>query len=198
MIPKSLLWTLHQDYKGRPNCFSSQCFPRNPPTRPATESKGQRHRPEKQSKELQTRSEQTTAKKLFIVLSHTDLFNPLHESLLLEKKKPKHKSSTTVKFSERVRVKEIPSHRDMDQEEKNSLWMSWDEAVSTTRRNTMEYLADGADWRQAKEEDQFRALPSGELVHPLSFTSYNVNVSTEEKPICVSIRHAQLIVNPAA
>jgi hypothetical protein len=207
-ILESDMFSLHQDNEFRPQGLCSQCYPRGLSRSPASEPKG--HHP---ARELT--NDQSPAKP-FIGLSPLDLFNPLHESLLLQKqyKRKIHPTQegkkTIVTFCERVRVKKIPSHRYLDEEERNSLWISWDELAYGMRRNTMEYLADGSDWRQAKEEDQFKLLPSGELMHPLWCSlplqpqlsaqkcGDQVEVSNAERTCVVSTRHSKPITNAAA
>jgi hypothetical protein len=173
--------------------------------------------PPKNSDRVLIASEQASAPQFFR-MSPTDLFNPLHESLLFQKQYahkaqllPKNRKRT-ITFCESVRVKKIPSHRDMDQADKSLKWISGEEQVHEVRRNTMEYLADGSDWRQAKEEDQFKSLPSGKLIHPFWFpftarsqrsayrasNKVKVTATTESTSCASTSHHAKRIVNAAA
>jgi hypothetical protein len=75
-----------------------------------------------------------------------------------------------IHFFEKVSVVEIPSYRDLDQDTIDSIWTSVDQVYEEGERNTMEYIADGCDWRNAREEHQMvYDRVTGELYHPATW-----------------------------
>ena len=77
---------------------------------------------------------------------------------------------TRVSFQQSVTVKEIPSLDDYGEDMKDRIWNSTNSINRNAARNRFEFLADGGNWRTATEEDKFAYLPSGELVHPATWT----------------------------
>ena len=77
---------------------------------------------------------------------------------------------TRVSFQQSVTVKEIPSRDDYGADVKDRIWNSTSSINRNAARNRFEFLADGGNWRTAAEEDTFAYLPSGELVHPATWT----------------------------
>lgn len=83
------------------------------------------------------------------------------------KKKSYHKGKM-VKFSHRVLVKKIQSHRDLSLKTKYLIWNSKRELITNAKRNKIEFRAEGKDWRRAMEEvEMWRDMKSGELIHPI-------------------------------
>ena len=76
----------------------------------------------------------------------------------------------SVTFFERVQVRTIPSHRDLDEETRNSLYGNPDHFEQELRRNKYEFWVDGGNWRHATEEEDFYEAEDGSLVHPASWS----------------------------
>lgn len=73
-----------------------------------------------------------------------------------------------VKFSSKIAVKNIRSHRDISLRTKYLLWNSKSELINNAIRNKIEFRAEGKNWRMAMEEDEmWRNKENGELVHPI-------------------------------
>jgi hypothetical protein len=49
---------------------------------------------------------------------------------------------------------------------KQSLWGTLKEIHENARRNTIEFAAEGWDWRAATEDDAMYVTPSGDRIHP--------------------------------
>lgn len=74
-----------------------------------------------------------------------------------------------VHFHKAVAVYEIPSHREYDEISHKKMWLSLCDLESSARRNTLEFWADGKDWRNACEETDMIQTRRGELVHPATW-----------------------------
>jgi transcription initiation factor TFIID subunit TAF12 len=62
----------------------------------------------------------------------------------------------------------IPSKNQYPDEMKRMLWGSVKEITENARRNTIEYSADGWDWKTATEEhDMYLDKRTGEYIHPV-------------------------------
>ena len=79
------------------------------------------------------------------------------------------RSPSRVSFSGQVQVVDIPHHDEYSDSLRDRLWNSTREIHKIVKRNLIEFLADGWDWRSAKEENEFAKLPTGELVHPATW-----------------------------
>lgn len=57
-------------------------------------------------------------------------------------------------------------------------------------RNTFEFNADGADWQNATEEEDFQEAPDGTLVHPATWFAYRHHWETNgpAAPLAVDFR----------
>ena len=73
-----------------------------------------------------------------------------------------------VRFSPEVSVREIPSHRDYDDDTRRRIWMGTREIDVNAQRNRMEYLADGCNYQKVTEEKNMMKW-NGELVHPATY-----------------------------
>ncbi|CAB9523048.1 expressed unknown protein [Seminavis robusta] len=96
-------------------------------------------------------------------------------------------SSTSSSYRRRVTfalsttnaTREIPSHRDYDEETRSQIWMGMQEIEENARRNRLEFLADGCDYQRATEEKQMIKWHQQqddesdttvvELVHPATY-----------------------------
>ena len=84
-------------------------------------------------------------------------------------------TSTRVRFQETVDLVAIPSHRDMDSNTIDSIWTSIDDVQVNLQRNSLEYHADGRDWKQAtEEEDMVLDEVTGEYVHPATWEDLQI------------------------
>lgn len=73
-----------------------------------------------------------------------------------------------VRFAPDFATREIPSHREYDEETRQSIWMGTREIERNARRNRLEYLADGFNYQKATEEKGMMRI-NGELVHPATY-----------------------------
>ena len=86
-------------------------------------------------------------------------------------------TTTTTRMSDkRLRVKlkpevciiPIPLRTEYSCHIKNSLWSSSSELYANALRNSIEFAAEGFDWRKVTEDDQMVVhVDSGELIHPV-------------------------------
>jgi hypothetical protein len=77
-------------------------------------------------------------------------------------------SSHKVSFFHKVQVLRIPSRKQYPDEMKKSLWATLSEISENAKRNSIEYTAEGWDWRTVLEEkDMYRHPRTGEYVHPV-------------------------------
>lgn len=114
--------------------------------------------------------------------------SPLRPALLAKRASPppsppclRHKRSvlhTTpakerrVSWNQNVRLYRIPSHVDYSDEEWDGMWVDGGTLDYEKDRNTFEFTADGADWQNVTEEDDFQEAPDGALVHPATWLAY--------------------------
>lgn len=79
--------------------------------------------------------------------------------------------STTRKrltFNEEVAVCPIPERGEYSKRIRKHLWNSSHELMMNCERNSIEFAAEGWDWRNSLEDDQmYRCVATGELVHPV-------------------------------
>ena len=72
-----------------------------------------------------------------------------------------------IHFYNRVAVHRIPGRDLYTDDVRRSLWHNSKELTKLANRNTIEFAADGYDWRRAAEEEDMYKLPTGELIHPV-------------------------------
>jgi len=82
----------------------------------------------------------------------------------IRKKPPTPKSS--VRFNLNVEIHSIPNRQQYPYKTKQLIWMQPAELEESLHRNTLEFAAEGNDWRLAKEEDEFVWFENN-LVHPV-------------------------------
>lgn len=70
-----------------------------------------------------------------------------------------------VSFKEMVEVRFVPIYSDYSQRVRESYWNNSQEIWDAAARNTFEFEAEGYDWRQAFEEEDFMQW-QGQLIHP--------------------------------
>lgn len=82
-----------------------------------------------------------------------------------------------------VAIVPIPKREEYTQRVKQSLWTSGSELYENAVRNSIEFAAEGWDWRKAVEECNMIPINgSDELIHPIHF--YNIsNVSSANESI---------------
>lgn len=85
------------------------------------------------------------------------------------KSSPQQRSPSRVSFNREVQVVDIPHYDEYSDSLRDRLWNSTRDIRKLVKRNLIEFLADGWDWRSAKEENEFTRLPTGELVHPATW-----------------------------
>lgn len=71
-------------------------------------------------------------------------------------------------FHNQVLVCHIPKHTEYSQRIKSCLWTPAEEAACNFARNSIEFAAEGNDWRYALEDcDMYRDPTTQELIHPI-------------------------------
>lgn len=73
-----------------------------------------------------------------------------------------------LKFNEQVEVCLIPKKEEYSKRIRGHLWNSPEEMALNAHRNTVEFAAEGWDWRNVMEdENMYRCLATNELIHPV-------------------------------
>eukprot|EP00526_Cylindrotheca_closterium_P024179 CAMPEP_0113620500 /NCGR_PEP_ID=MMETSP0017_2-20120614/10450_1 /TAXON_ID=2856 /ORGANISM="Cylindrotheca closterium" /LENGTH=193 /DNA_ID=CAMNT_0000530173 /DNA_START=116 /DNA_END=697 /DNA_ORIENTATION=+ /assembly_acc=CAM_ASM_000147 len=76
-------------------------------------------------------------------------------------------------FNESVTVCPIPKHEAYSKRMKEQLWHTPEEMVTNARRNSIEFAAEGWDWRNTLEdENMYRCVNSNEKIHPVHVQNY--------------------------
>lgn len=82
-----------------------------------------------------------------------------------------------IHFYNKVKVVYIPSRDHYPEEMKKTIWSNATEIQRNARRNTIEFAAEGWDWRRACEERAMFLSPEGERIHPVHFRHFANTVS---------------------
>ena len=78
------------------------------------------------------------------------------------------KTKSAISFDELVSVLPIPHHEAYSDRIRSRVWSDRFEIMSNVRRNTIEFAAEGWDWRNVIEDEMLRHCPTtGERVHPV-------------------------------
>jgi hypothetical protein len=126
----------------------------------------------------------SAGKRIKIILHHDDYprnnddeplpasFTPPPSNTLMVRPKavtpPPPVSTHKVSFFHKVQVLRIPSRKHYPEDMKKNLWASLSEITENAKRNSIEYTAEGWDWRTVLEEkDMYRHPRTGEYVHPI-------------------------------
>ena len=72
-----------------------------------------------------------------------------------------------IRFYQKVAVHSIPARHYYTDDIKQRIWCNMAELREMARRNTIEFAAEGYDWRRATEDDAMLLTPSGERIHPV-------------------------------
>ncbi len=73
-----------------------------------------------------------------------------------------------LKFKEQVDVCLIPKKEEYSKRIRCHMWHSPEEMALNAHRNTIEFAAEGWDWRNVMEdENMYRCLATNELIHPV-------------------------------
>jgi hypothetical protein len=82
-------------------------------------------------------------------------------------------------FNEFVDVISIPNRNEYSKRIRAKLWSTAVELHLNASRNTIEFAADGWDWRAATEEDKMTKCPkTGETIHPIHLCMNTQNCAT--------------------
>lgn len=77
-------------------------------------------------------------------------------------------SHRRLTFNENVTVCPIPKHQEYSNRIKEHLWNSPVELMQNARRNSIEFAAEGWDWRNTLEdENMYRCVTTNEKIHPV-------------------------------
>jgi len=79
----------------------------------------------------------------------------------------KSRSKRRVSLHSDVRVISIPSRTDYPSLVKERLWSSATELYQNAARNTLEFAAEGFNWRNVADDAQMLSSSSGEKIHPV-------------------------------
>ena len=95
-----------------------------------------------------------------------------------------------VSWNQNVKLYRIPSHESYTDEEWCNMWIDGDTLEYEKDRNTFEFTTDGADWRNATEEEDFQEAPDGSLVHPATAAAFRThwNKNGMAAPLAVNFR----------
>jgi hypothetical protein len=72
-----------------------------------------------------------------------------------------------IRFFNKVYVVRIPSRDQYPDSIKKTIWGNLREISENARRNSIEFAAEGWDWRRAIEDDEMYVDPSGDRIHPV-------------------------------
>jgi len=72
-----------------------------------------------------------------------------------------------IRFYNKVSVVRIPSRDQYPESIRKSIWGSMKEISENARRNSIEFAAEGWDWRRATEDHDMYVAPNGERIHPI-------------------------------
>lgn len=85
-------------------------------------------------------------------------------------------------FNEEVTVCPIPKREEYSKRIKQRLWLSAEDMMLNAHRNSVEFAAEGWDWRNTPEDDEmYRCLATNELIHPIHVENQRLE-DQERKP----------------
>jgi hypothetical protein len=80
-----------------------------------------------------------------------------------------------VTFKESVTIRTIPHLNRYPPQMKSQIWNSTEELMRMAHRNTIEFRAEGWDWRNVVLEDEMHVnVVNGELIHPCHYEHISV------------------------
>jgi hypothetical protein len=102
--------------------------------------------------------------------SQSETEAPLSSSLSSRDSSSSTEGSQTrrLTFNEEVAVCPIPKRDEYSKRIRERLWPTQEEMMSNAYRNSVEFAAEGWDWRNVMEdENMYRCIASNELIHPV-------------------------------
>lgn len=85
-------------------------------------------------------------------------------------------------FNEEVKVCPIPKREEYSKRIRERLWLSAEDMMLNAHRNSVEFAAEGWDWRNTPEDDEmYRCLATNELIHPIHVENQRLEAQEEKQ-----------------
>lgn len=98
------------------------------------------------------------------------------------KKRMERKQRQVIVFDDTVSVVPIPMRNEYSNRVRQRLWSNRYEIHENAARNSLEFLAEGCNWRNATEDEgMYVCSTSGELIHPVHCQVYYVHQQQQQQ-----------------